>query len=219
MTPKTRAFTHACMFVLSAIFAGHCSIAAAQALPGPAEFYFDEDASVTSPIVAIVGEDEATIEQLVRLMERGGRHADQAVAQLAHLSMASGRTDTGLALYARARGKAAEGSLRLRALLWNQGWDLYRAGQVDAALSTWTQAYANRIVHPSWVPPTFALALWKLDRRDEAVAWYAAAVRTHPDRWSNPAALPGLLPDWSEADRATVAEVLAAWRENPPAWR
>ncbi|TYT26379.1 tetratricopeptide repeat protein [Luteimonas viscosa] len=216
MKPKTRAFTHACTFVLFALFAGLSSAAAAQSLPGPAEFYFDEDDSVTVPI-AIEGEDEATIERLVRLMERGGRNAGQSAAQLAHLAMASGRTDTGLALYARAM-QLAEGSMRRRTLQWNQAWDLYRVGQLDAALSLWTQAHADRIVHPSWVPPTFALALWKLGRRDEAVAWYAAAVRTYPDRWSNPAALPGLLPDWSEADRATLAEVLEAWRQDPPAW-
>lgn len=45
--------------------------------------------------------------------------------------------------------------------------------------------------------------------REEAVAWYAAAGRRPPDRWPNPFAPPGLLPDWSDADRAVLAEVLA----------
>ncbi|MDH5833354.1 tetratricopeptide repeat protein [Luteimonas kalidii] len=215
MDTKTRAFARACTPVLLALLAW-TTAASAQSLPRPAEFYFDEDASVAVPLSREAA--GADIDQLVRVMERGGRNAEQATAQLAHLSMASGRTDTGRALYARAIAQASEGSTRRRMLQWNQGWDLYRDGDIEAALDAWARAYANRLVHPSWVPPTLALALWKLDRRDEAVAWYAAAVRTYPDRWSNPAALPGLLPDWNEADRATLAEVLAAWRKDPPAW-
>ncbi|MDH5828978.1 tetratricopeptide repeat protein [Luteimonas sp. M1R5S18] len=215
MDIHTRAIARACTPVLLALLAW-ASAASAQSLPRPAEFYFDEDASVAAPLAREA--DGADVEQLVRLMERGGRNAEQATAQLAHLSMASGRAETGRALYARAIAQAQEGSARRRMLQWNQGWDLYRAGDLEAALGSWGQAYANRLVHPSWVPPTLALALWKLDRRDEAVAWYAAAVRTYPDRWSNPAALPALLPDWTEADRTTLAEVVAAWREAPPAW-
>lgn len=192
-------------------------VATAQSLPRPAEFYFDEDAAAR-PIVAIEGDDDATVAQLVRLMDRGGRNADQAIGQLAHLSMAGGRTETGMALYARALESTSAGSQRRRSLQWNQAWDLYRNGDVEAALGLWVQAGSNPVVRYDWVPPTLALALWKLDRRDEAVAWYAAAVRTWPDRWTDPSALPGLLPDWSEADRATLAEVLAAWREAPPSW-
>jgi len=132
--------------------------------------------------------------------------------------MPGGRSDTGMALSARPLDSASAGSQRRRALQWNQAWDLYRSGDVERALGLWVQAGNNPVVRYAWVPPTLALALWKLDRRDEAVAWYAAAVRTWPDRWTDPSALPGLLPDWSEADRATLAEVLAAWREDPPAW-
>ena len=28
----------------------------------------------------------------------------------------------------------------------------------------------------------------------------------------------GKLPDWSDAERSTLAEVQAAWQANPPAW-
>lgn len=211
---KARALANAGALLLSL----GMSCAAAQGLPQPAEFYFDRDESVARPIVAIAGSDDATAALLLRQMERGGRNADFAAAQLAHLALASGRRDTGLALYARAVGMASDGSARQRSILWNQGWDLYRLGDVDAALSTWARAFPSRIVYPDWVPPTLALALWRLDRREEAVAWYAAAVRTWPDRWSDASALAGLLPDWSEADRARLAEVLAAWREAPPRW-
>lgn len=190
----------------------------AQRLPDPREFYFDEDAAVARPIEAIAGSDEATIAQLIRLMDRGGRNADRAVAQLAHLSMASGRVDNGRALYERAIAATGARSVQRYALRWNYGWDLYRHGDVEAALSQWQQAFADRLVSPAWVPPTLALALWKLDRKAEAVQWYAAAVRTEPRLWPDPVHLPALLPHWTEADRATLAEVQAAWREHPPAW-
>lgn len=217
MQSKTRALAHAGLLGLFILLAAPAPAALAQPLPKPAEFYFEED-SAARPIVAIEGNDDATVAQLVRLMDRGGRNADQAVAQLAHLSMAAGRIDTGLALYARALETASAGSQRRRALQWNQAWDLYRSGDVEAALSLWAEAGSAPVVRHAWVPPTFALALWKLGRRQEAVAWYAAAVRTWPDRWSSPDVLPGLLPDWSDEDRATLAQVLAAWREDPPAW-
>jgi hypothetical protein len=88
---------------------------------------------------------------------------------------------------------------------------------VEAALEQWLGAAAARAQSPAWVPPTFALALWRLDRRDEARDWYAAAVRTWPDRWSNPD-LAALLPEWGDAERAVLAEVHAAWAEDPPGW-
>lgn len=194
------------------------SWAHAQELPRISEFYFDEDTLVARPIVAIEGDDEATIAKLVKTMERGGRHVDKAIAQLAHIAMASGRTDTGKVLYARAMD-AASSSVMRNSIAWNHGWDLYRAGDYEGALEQWAQAFANRgAVRPSWVPPTVALALWRLGRREDAVKWYAAAVRTWPDRWNDPANLPALLPDWDEADRAVLAEVLEAWRKAPPAW-
>ena len=50
------------------------------------------------------------------------------------------------------------------------------------------------------------------------MAWSAAAVRTEPGQWSDAANFAGLLPDWREEERATLAEVLAAWQDAPPAW-
>ncbi|MGO4777379.1 tetratricopeptide repeat protein, partial [Lysobacter sp. 2RAB21] len=65
---------------------------------------------------------------------------------------------------------------------------------------------------------TYAVALWTLGRKDEAVQWYAAAVRSEPDQWRDTSAYASLLPDWRVADRATLAEVQKAWAANPPAW-
>ncbi|MCD9027785.1 tetratricopeptide repeat protein [Luteimonas sp. BDR2-5] len=190
----------------------------AQSLPAPAEFYFDEDARVATPVVAIAGDDEATYARLQTLIDRNARNADQARAQLAHALMRSGRTGTGRALYDQLlAGLSPRSTLRAQ-VQWNYGWDLYRDGAPDAALAQWAQAVDGRLVRPAWAPPTLALALWRLDRKPEAVRWYAAAVRTEPQLWSDPARFPQLLPDWRDADRAVLAEVFAAWRADPPAW-
>ncbi len=193
-------------------------IATAQSLQKPKEFYFDEDVATTRPIVVAKGSDQAAVDRLTRLIERKDRNADEASAQLAQIAFATDRVDTGKALYAGVLARTG-GSGRLRnTLLWNYGWDLYRSGDASGALTQWSDSLATRTVNPAWVPPTFAMALWTLGRKDEAVRWYAAAVRTEPTRWRSAANFPGLLPDWTDAERATLAEVHAAWQAAPPAW-
>ncbi|MDR7193938.1 tetratricopeptide (TPR) repeat protein [Luteimonas terrae] len=190
----------------------------AQTLPAPAEFYFDDDTRTASPVVAITGDDDQTHARLMQLIDRNARNADQARAQLAQALMRSGREDTGRAMYAQALASLSVRSNQRSTVHWNYGWDLYRSGHHQEALDQWRQALEGRLVRPSWAPPTLALALWSNDRREEAVRWYAAAVRTEPTLWSDPARYPTLLPDWTAAERATLAEVFAAWQAAPPAW-
>ncbi|MDR6989982.1 tetratricopeptide repeat protein [Luteimonas sp. 3794] len=194
------------------------STVGAQTLPAPAEFYFDDDTRTASPVVAIAGDDDQTHARLMQLIDRNARNADQARAQLAQALMRRGREDTGRAMYAQAFGALPARSPQRSTVHWNYGWDLYRRGHHQEALDQWRQALEGRLVRPSWAPPTLALALWSNDRRDEAVRWYAAAVRTEPALWSDPARYPALLPDWTAAERATLAEVFAAWQSAPPAW-
>lgn len=200
------------------------SIVLAQGLPKPKEFYFDDDAQVAKPIVVIEGSDDATVERLLKLtQQRGGRNArssdrsERAEAQIAHIAYVDGEPATGDGIYRRLQASAGTGAFR-QSLLWNHGWDLYRSGSVEQALQQWAGSLEGRLTNPSWAPPTFALGLWKLGRRDEAVRWYAAAVRTEPGRWNDARNLPALLPGWGDADRKLLAEVVAAWAANPPAW-
>lgn len=188
----------------------------AQQLPRPAEFYFDEDERTVRAVTAVEGSDEPARQRLLRMIERNERNANAAQAQLAHIAMASGRADTGRSLYDQLLASLGRGWLR-QSVQWNYGWDLYRNGEVEPALQQWVGAAAGGVQSPAWVPPTFALGLWRLDRQREAVDWYAAAVRTWPDRWSNPD-LAALLPEWTDAERAVLTEVHAAWVEDPPTW-
>lgn len=190
----------------------------AQSLPAPEEFYFDEDVLTTRPVVLVEGADDVAQQRLVKAMKGRGQQAELATGQLAHIAYASGRADTGSLLYARVLANIENSNSLHRPLLWNYGWDLYRSGDAEGALARWSEAGVDAFDNPAWVPPTLALGLWTLGRRDEAVKWYAAAVRTEPLRWRDPANLPALLPDWREQDRAKLAEVAAAWAAAPPSW-
>lgn len=188
----------------------------AQSLPKLVEFYFDEDAAA-KPIHAVPPEQADAVDQLMKLRERG-RKGVEATAQLASIAYGEGRDELGAKLYQEALAAVAENSVQARSLRWNQGWDLYRRGDTEAALGLWLKAGENTRGNPSWMPPTLALALWKLDRKDEAVGWFAAAVRTEPEQWRDSARFAQLLPTWKDAERAQLAEVQQTWAANPPAW-
>lgn len=202
-------------FLLAAGFAA-TGTASAQSLR-PAEFYFDEDATTTRPVVAVRETGDAAVQKLLKAIDRDPR-AKEEHAQLAHLAMEGGRVDLGKEFYVRALTRVPSTDALWRPVMWNYGWDLYRSGDAAGALAQWQQLVESRRSNASWVPPTLALALWSAGRRDEAVAWYAAAVRTEPTLWRDPANFPRLLPDWRENERATLAEVLAAWAADPPSW-
>lgn len=204
---------------LSAALAVSAMVAQAQSLPKPKEFYFDNDAVTTRTLVAVPGQQgEALAAQLAKYMERG-RKTVEASAQLARFAFESGRVELGKSLYQQAldRSGGPTGALG-RAVAWNYGWDLLHAGDPQAALGQWSGVASASVGGPSWIPPTLALGLWQAGRKDEAVQWYAAAVRTEPEQWSHAADLASLLPDWRAQDVDALAQVLAAWQANPPAW-
>ena len=203
-----------CLLVAGLVAAGG---AHAQSLGKPAEFYFDADPSTTRPVVAIKETGDAAVQKLLKAIERDPR-AKAEHAQLAHLAMEGGRIDLGRELYNRAFVRISDNDAMWRPLVWNYGWDLYRAGDAAGALAQWQRLVTNRRSNASWVPPTLALALWSAGQKDQAVQWYAAAVRTEPQLWRDPGNFPRLLPDWRDAERATLAEVHAAWAGNPPQW-
>lgn len=199
----------------SLLLAAYGSVAYAQTLPKPKEFYFDDDAAAKA-IVVVEGEGEALAEALMRAAERGRKQVE-ATAQLAGIAMASERIELGKSLFEQALASSQSSSTVGRNVRWNYAWALYRSGDPASALTQWAQL-ANGFGAPSWLPPTLALALWNMERKGEAVRWYAAAVRTEPNLWNNPANFPRLLPAWRPQEREVLAEVHAAWQENPPSW-
>jgi tetratricopeptide (TPR) repeat protein len=190
--------------------------AAAQSVPVLQEFYFDDDVAAVAPVV-VPADSSDVVDQLMKQRERG-RKVLEATVQLASVAYAQGRPELGRELYADAEKNAPAGSVPSRMVRWNHGWDLFRQGDAEAALAQWHSAQAGMRGNPSWVPPTFALALWQLGRKEEAVKWYAAAVRTEPQRWSSSAGYAQQLPAWRDAERASLADVQQAWAAQPPAW-
>ena len=201
---------------LATLLASTGFAAQAQVLPKPKEFYFDADATTARKIVVVEGEGEALAEQLVKARERG-RKQMETTAQLAHVAMADNRAELGKQLYEQALQGTQGNSSIGRSVRWNYAWDLYRNNEAQPALALWSEL-AGGFGSPGWVPPTMALALWDLDRKQEAIQWYAAAVRTEPAQWGDPANFPSLLPEWREQERQRLAEVHAAWQAAPPAW-
>lgn len=209
---KSHLFTLTLAVALALAGAAH-----AQSLPKPAEFYFDADANATKPVVAVRESGDEAVERLLKAIKRDPRAVAER-AQLAHLAMDGGRPELGRELYNAALAQLDPNDALWRAVLWNYGWDLYRTGAHADALQRWLELANARATTAGWMPPTFALVLWQLGRRDEAVQWYAAAVRTEPTHWRTTEQFPTLLPDWRDAERATLAEVQQAWAANPPSW-
>jgi len=199
------------MVAAGLILAGSAS---AQSLPKPAEFYFDDD-SATRPVVAVKSADP--MPRLLRAVERDPAAIAEA-AQLAHIAAASGQADSAEGYYQRALRNLDTSSGLWRPVMWNYAWDLYRSGRQDAALQRWSALVTARDSKAAWIPPTLALALWTAGRKDEAVQWYAAAVRSEPQLWASAGNLPRLLPDWRDDERATLAQVQAEWAAHPPKW-
>ncbi|WMJ71185.1 tetratricopeptide repeat protein [Stenotrophomonas sp. 24(2023)] len=198
--------------------AGAATAWAAPALPAPQEFYFEKDTAATPvSVVPAEGDADALVAQLIRQRERG-RKTVEATVQLADVAIGQGRTELGEKLYREALAEAPAASANGRAVRWNYGWSLLRRGDADAALAQWQAAAGGLRGNPSWVPPTYALALWRLGEKAEAVKWYAAAVRTEPSLWSDASQHARLLPAWREDERTTLAQVQAEWAASPPAW-
>jgi len=197
--------------------AGNVAAQTAAPLVPTSEFYFDEDARTTRPIVAVQGSGDPLVQELLRAISRDPR-AKAETAQLAHVAMGGGRPELGRELYGRVLSQIDANDGLYRSVLWNYGWDLYRAGDHAGALAQWQTLLDSRALTADWMPTTFAMALWQLDRRDEAVRWYAAAVRSEPSRWSTSDQYEALLPAWNDEERATLAEVQQAWAANPPEW-
>lgn len=190
------------------------AVHAQASLPRPAEFYFDADANTVRPVVAIrEANGDAAVDRLTKAIQRNPRAAAER-AQLASIAMEAGREALGRELYTAALAQLDTNHGLWRAVMWNYGWDLYRAGAHAEALAQWQTLVTSRSSTASWIPPTLAIALWQVGRRAEAVQWYAAAVRTEPTRWNDPAQFPALLPAWREAERETLAQVHAAWVES-----
>ena len=192
------------------------TVGRAQNLPKIEEFYFDAD-TAAAPFQVVKADGNAAVDALMKQRSLG-RKAEEATSQLARIAVAEGRTELGMKLHQEVLAATTPSSGLGRAVRWNYAWDLFASGDVEGALAQWRGVQQASRSKPAWIPPTYALALWTLGQQDEAIQWYAAAVRTEPDLWGRVENLASLLPHWRAQDRDTLAQVHAAWRAAPPSW-
>lgn len=202
--------------LLAGLLLGVSWAASAQALPQIREFYFDPD-----PAAALMqAVDPAlpdVVDQLARLRTRG-RRAVEATVQLANIAAVEGRLELADSLYREALDASPSNAVVGRSVRWNLGWFAFRKGDHALARKSWLEALDNVRGQPGWVPPTLALLSDAEGDTDEAVKWFAAAVRTEPQLWSDPANFERLLPAWTPAERQALTRIHQAWVAAPPAW-
>lgn len=206
---------YAAGFLVSLLLGVSCT-ASAQALPQIREFYFDTDPAA-APMQAVDPALPDVVDQLARQRTRGRRVAE-ATVQLANIAAADGRQELAASLYTEVLEATPSNSVAGRSVRWNMGWFAFRKGDHALARRSWLDALDNVRGQPSWAPPTLALLSDAEGDRAEAVKWFAAAVRTEPQLWSDPANFERLLPTWTPAERQALAQIHQAWVAAPPAW-
>lgn len=133
-----------------------------------------------------------------------------ALLHRAYLHYAGGHAQEGNRDFERALALAGPGTEAHRRTLWSWGWSLFQAGDPAQALEKWNASAAQAPRPPSWFPYTVALAHWKLDQRDDALAWFDAAVRSDP-QWGDAQGRAERSSRWREAEKVVFAELVAAW--------
>lgn len=190
--------------------------ASAQPLPSIREFYFDTDPAAEAVVVVDAAAADL-VDQLARQRSRGRRMVE-ATVQLANIAAADNRLELADSLYQEAIASSAANSTVGRNVRWNFGWHAFRQGRLEQAGQAWGQVLEQTRGQPGWAPPTLALLLQARGETAEAVKWFAAAVRTEPQLWADPANFEQLLPAWLPAERETLRQVHQAWLANPPSW-
>src|SRR5690606_35961154 len=102
---------------------------------------------------------------------------------------------------------------------WNYGWALFNGADTASALKQWQIAAELHSGNPSWVPTTMAVGLWLTGYNARAVEYYAAAVNSDPDRWSNAVDVAQATADWGANEKLAIEAVHAAWRSSADASR
>jgi tetratricopeptide (TPR) repeat protein len=116
--------------------------------------------------------------------------------------------------YAHAIALAAKDKRHLRFAHWSHGWALLGLGQPEAALAAWRETEKLHGGHPYWLPYTYAMGLWAAGRNDEAVAYYAAAARSFPERWGERAAVKTHSSKMKVEEQALLLEVFSEWEQR-----
>lgn len=94
------------------------------------------------------------------------------------LGLLAAQSGDGFAHYfERAEALVDDDSNRRRRLAWARGHACAAGGDAECALRHWHAAASAFGGDARWVPAAYSYALWGLGRTEQAIDWYAAAVR------------------------------------------
>jgi len=179
-------------------------------IPAPAAKYLDPDpfarsdqtvdlGAMDNPLKGLDERIAADPEDFHLWVERGYLKADR------------GDVKGSDADYAQALKVAAKDPRQLRFAHWSHGWALLGLERPEAALAAWRESEKLHGGHPYWLSYTYAMGLWAAGRQDEAVAYYAAAARSFPERWGERRGVKTHSQKMKPEEQALLLEVFAEW--------
>lgn len=122
-----------------------------------------------------------------------------------------GEADLAEADFALAVRAAGSDEPMRRHVVWSKGWARFEAGDDSGALAAWHEAKGLHGGRPYWFGYTAALAKWRLDRKDDAIAQFNETVRGMP-AWGTERGFAQRTIRWPRHQINVGAEVFAAWR-------
>jgi tetratricopeptide (TPR) repeat protein len=179
-------------------------------VPPPAQAYFDPDSSARMPI-AVDLFDARAIRELNRRIAREPKQLGLYTAR-GHAYGFAGNRAAMEKDFEQAFALAGSDRAALRHVSWSQGWAYFGLGDARAALASFTSATQLHGGAPFWVPYTYAVALWRLDRRQEALRYWDAAARSAPERWGNAKVVQRWTRRWPAGNQAEVVALFEAWK-------
>lgn len=149
------------------------------------------------------------LNELTRALRKDPRHVGMLCAR-GYIHAQGGDGDAAELDFAMAASYAAGRSDVMRHVYWSWGWARLALGAPREALAHWQNAARLHGGAPFWLPYTNAIGLWRLDQRELALAWFAAAVRSKPELATREG-VDALGSTWQDDERRTLEDVQAAW--------
>lgn len=156
---------------------GEVALADCLAMPLPSQVFDAEDPALSPALPADPGQNDFDRRKTLKRLAEAGDTQAAARIELAVLAMHSGRAGVAGSELDKARAVIPPGdAVLIRRWHWLKGHVCAMDDDFDCALAEWHQA-SRSLPSATWLPKHYAFALWGLDRKEQAITWYSAAVR------------------------------------------
>lgn len=153
------------------------------------------------------------LNELSRALKKDPKHVGMLCAR-GYIHAQGGNGDAAELDFAMAASYAAGRADVMRHVYWSWGWARLALGAPREALAHWQNAARLHGGAPFWLPYTNAIGLWRMDQRELALAWFAAAVRSKPELATREG-VDALATSWQDDERRTLEEVFDAYAARP----